>query len=379
MKYELKNYERILLKLVENNLFKGKVIILYGARRAGKTIMCEEILKKYPNSKYINCELMQNKDALETTNDTKLKDFFGDNKLIVLDEAQKIKDIGLVLKIITDTFPDIQIIATGSSSFELANKTGEALTGRARRYLLYPLSIQEIKQRYNAVDLDAKMENILRFGMYPSVFDRSEQEMRDELNEIASNYLYKDLFQFSGVRKPDVLVDLLKALALQIGNEVSLTELANKLEKNSHIVETYLNILEQSFIVFKVRSFSRNLRKEIGKKYKIYFYDLGIRNSLIQNFNPINIRDDIGALWENFCLSERMKNNNNNQLLSNYYFWRTYNGQEIDWVEERDGKLFAYEMKWGKKIPSVPSAWRENYLNSEFKVINRDNYLEFIS
>lgn len=282
------------------------------------------------------------------------------------------------MKIIADTFPEIQIIATGSSSFELANKTGEALTGRARRYLLYPLAIEEIKQKYHAVDLGAKLENILRFGTYPSVFDQPEKEAMEELNEIASNYLYKDLFQYSGIRKPDLLIDLLKALALQVGNEVSLTELANLLGKNSHTIESYLNLLEQSFIVFKVRSFSRNLRKEIGKKYKIYFYDLGIRNSLIQNFNPLDIRNDIGALWENFCLAERMKHNNNNRILANYYFWRTYDGQEIDWVEEREGKLFAYEIKWRNKNPEAPRIWQETYPNSEYKIINKNNYLEFV-
>lgn len=378
MKYKLAHIDRFLLKLVENNLFNGKIIIIYGARQVGKTTMCREILKKAKNGKYINCELMQNKAALETTNDKKLKDFLGTSDLIVLDEAQKIKNIGLVLKIIADTFPKIQIIATGSSSFELANKTGEALTGRARRYLLYPLAIEEIKQKYNTVDLDAKLENILRFGTYPSIFDLPEKEAIEELNEIASNYLYKDLFQYSGIRKPDLLVDLLKALALQLGNEVSLAELSNLLGKNSHTIETYLNLLEQSFIIFKVRSFSRNLRKEIGKRYKIYFYDLGIRNSLIQNFNPLDIRNDVGALWENFCLAERMKHNNNNRIMANYYFWRTYDGQEIDWIEEREGKLFAFEIKWGNKKPEAPRAWREAYPESEYMIINKDNYLEFV-
>lgn len=369
---------RILLKTVENSLFKGKIVIIYGARQVGKTTLCKEILKKTKKSKYINCELLQNKTALETTNDKKLKDFFGDSDLIILDEAQKIKDIGLVLKIIADTFPEKQIIATGSSSFELANKTGEALTGRARRFMLYPLAIEEIRQKYSIADLNARLDNILRYGTYPSVFDQSEKEATEELMEIASNYLYKDLFQFSGIRKPDILVDLLKALALQVGNEVSLTELANLLGKNSHTIETYLSLLEQSFIIFKVRSFSRNLRKEISKKYKIYFYDLGIRNSLIQNFNQLDIRNDAGALWENFCLAERMKHNNNNRIFANYYFWRTYDGQEIDWVEEREGKLFAYEIKWGKKNPLAPKVWLENYPDSEYVVVNKDNFLDFV-
>ncbi len=379
MNYEPKILPRILQSQIEESLFKGKIIILYGARHVGKTTLCKEILKKYPqNNKYINCELLQNKTALETTNDEKLKDFLGSAKLVILDEAQKIKDIGLVLKIIADTFPETQIIATGSSSFELANKTSESLTGRARRYLLYPFSVQEIRQEEDLFDLNAKLENILRFGTYPSVFGCSEDEATEELLEIASNYLYKDILEFSGLRKPDLILNLLKALSLQLGNEISASELANLLNQNSHTIENYLTLLEQSFIIFRIRSFSRNLRKEIGKNYKVYFYDLGIRNSLIQNFNQLDLRNDIGALWENFCVLERIKCNSNNRIFANYYFWRTYDQKEIDFVEERGGKLFGYEIKWGNKKCKEPKLWKETYPNAEFKIINGDNYLDFI-
>jgi len=378
MNYESKILPRILQSQIEKNLFKGKIIILYGARQVGKTTLCKEILKKYSqDSKYINCELLQNRTALETTNDKKLKDFLGNTKLVVLDEAQKIKDIGLILKIIVDTFPEIQIIATGSSSFELANKTSEPLTGRARRYLLYPFSIQEIKQQSDLFSLNAKLENILRFGTYPSVFNCSEDEATEELLEIASNYLYKDILEFSGLRKPDLIFDLLKALSLQLGNEVSMSELANLLGKNSHTIENYLTLLEQCFIVFRVKSFSRNLRKEISKNYKVYFYDLGIRNSLIQNFNQLELRNDTGALWENFCVLERIKRNNNNRIFANYYFWRTYDQKEIDYIEERDGKLFAFEFKWKKDKQKPPREFLETYPDSEFQVINKDNYWDF--
>ena len=379
MNYKSKILHRFLQNQIEKTLFKGKIIIIYGARQVGKTTLCKEILKKYPqNSKYINCELLQNKIALETTNDKKLKDFLGNTKLVVLDEAQKIKDIGLILKIIADTFPEIQIIATGSSSFELANKTSEPLTGRARRYLLYPFSIQEIMQESDLFDLNAKLENILRFGIYPSVFNCPEDEATEELLEIASNYLYKDILAFSGLRKPDLVLNLLKALSLQLGNEVSLSELANLLGKNSHTIENYLTLLEQSFIVFRVKSFSRNLRKEIAKKYKVYFYDLGIRNSLIQNFNQLELRNDVGALWENFCVLERMKRNNNNRIFANYYFWRTYDQKEIDYIEEREGKLFAFEFKWGKGKQKFPREFLETYPNSEFQNINQENYIDFV-
>ena len=380
MNYKPKILPRLLQSQIEKNLFKGKIIILYGARQVGKTTLCQEILKKYPqDSKYINCELLQNKTALETTNDKKLKDFLGNTKLVVLDEAQKIKDVGLILKIIADTFPEIQIIATGSSSFELANKTSEPLTGRARRYLLYPFSIQEIRQELDLFDLDAKLENILRFGTYPNVFNRSEDEAAEELLEIASNYLYKDILEFSGLRKPDLVFNLLKALALQLGNEVSMSELANLLGKNSHTIENYLTLLEQCFIVFRVRSFSRNLRKEIGKKYKVYFYDLGIRNSLIQNFNQLELRSDVGALWENFCILERIKRNSNNRIFANYYFWRTYDQKEIDYIEERNGKLSAFEFKWKKDKQKPPQEFLDTYENSEFKIVNKNNYWEFLN
>ena len=378
MNYEPKILPRLLQSQIENNLFKGKIIIIYGARQVGKTTLCKEILKKYPqNSKYINCELLQNKTALETTNDKKLKDFLGNTKLVILDEAQKIKDIGLILKIIADTFPKIQIIATGSSSFELANKTSEPLTGRARRYLLYPFSIQEIRQESDLFDLSAQLENILRFGTYPSVFGRSEDEAEEELLEIASNYLYKDILEFSGLRKPDLVLNLLKALSLQLGNEVSASELANLLGKNSHTIESYITLLEQCFIIFRVRSFSRNLRKEISKNYKVYFYDLGIRNSLIQNFNQLELRNDVGTLWENFCVLERIKRNSNNRVFANYYFWRTYTQKEIDYIEERDGKLFAFEFKWNADKKKIPEEFLNTYKNSEFKIINRENYWEF--
>ncbi|RKY35435.1 MAG: ATPase [Candidatus Omnitrophota bacterium] len=379
MNYKSNFFTRLLQKKVENTFLKGKIVIIYGARQVGKTSLCKEILRKYPqNSKYIDCELLQNKTALETTNAKKLKDFLGNNKLVVLDEAQKIKDIVSVLNLIAHTYPEIQIIATGSSSFELANKTSESLTGRVRRYLLYPLSVEELSQKFSPLDLDAKLESILCFGTYPCVFGGSIEESIEKLSAIASNYLYKDVFQFSGIRKPDLLAGLLNVIALQLGNEVSIAELADLLNQNSHTIESYLNLLEQCFIVFKIKSFSRNLKGEIGKKYKIYFNDLGIRNSLIQNFNPLEIRNDSSALWENFCFLERIKYNHNNRIFANYYFWRTYSRQEIDYIEERNTKLYAFEFKWGKGKKKVCKEFLDTYQNSEFKVINRDNYRDFV-
>ncbi|MFO7806955.1 MAG: ATP-binding protein [Candidatus Moraniibacteriota bacterium] len=370
---------RTLESRIRENLFKGKIVIIYGARQVGKTTMCKRILKDYPSGKYINCELIQNKSILEKSNDKKLKAYLGKSNLVILDEAQKVENIGLTLKIIADNFTDLQVIATGSSSFDLANKTAEPLTGRARRFLLYPLSVEEIMEKYDIADIEAKLENILRFGLYPGVFGCSNEEAENQLYEIASNYLYRDLFQFSGIRKPSLLIDILKALSLQLGNEVSSAELANLIGKNSHTVESYLDLLEQSFIIFRVGSFSRNLRKEIGKKYKIYFYDLGIRNSLIQNFNALEVRNDKGALWENFCILERIKANNNSGKRANYYFWRTYDQKEVDLVEERGGKLFGYDFKYNNKKAKAPKDWLETYENASFKVVNKDNYLDFIT
>ena len=360
---------------IQKNLFKGKVIIIYGARRVGKTTLVKQILKAYPKGKYINCELLQNKTALETTNSENLKDIIGNHKLVVLDEAQSIRNIGLVLKIIVDTFPVTQIIATGSSSFDLASEISEPLTGRMRKYTLYPFSYNEIARMYSLADLKAQIEGYLRFGLYPEVYDKNEEDSIEELNELASNYLYKDVLQYQNIKKPNLIIDLLRALALQLGSEVSLHELAILLKQNSHTVLRYIELLEKSFVIFRLRAFSRNLRNEISKTQKIYFFDLGIRNSLIQNFNPVALRNDTGGLWENFCILERMKYLENNRKFVNNYFWRTYNQQEIDYIEEYGGMLHAFEFKYAtnKKV-TIPKAFSSSYPEHSFTLITPDNF-----
>ena len=362
------------------NLFQGKVIIVYGARRVGKTTLVKQVLKKHPKSKYINCELLQNRTALETTNSTLLKDIIGSNKLVVLDEAQSIPDIGLTLKIIADTFPDTQIIATGSSSFDLANKISEPLTGRMRKYTLYPFSFNEISRVYSLVDLMAQKDRYLRFGLYPEVYDKNEDDAIEELNELASNYLYKDVLQYQNIKKPSLIVDLLRALALQLGSEVSIHELAKLLKQNSHTVLRYIELLEKSFVIFRLRAFSRNMRTEISKTQKIYFFDLGIRNSLIQNYNPLALRNDTGGLWENFCILERMKYLENNRKFVNTYFWRTYNQQEINYLEEFGGTLHAFEFKYstGKK-GSIPNAFSRAYPKHSFTQITPGDFHQLFS
>lgn len=370
---------RLLQKKIIKNLFKGNVIIIYGARQVGKTTLVKQIIKNSKKkSKYLNCEILSVRDQLKDPEPEKLKFFLGDAKLIVLDEVQKIENIGLILKILIDTYPDLQIIATGSSSFDLANKVNEPLTGRALEFKLYPLSIQELKESKDLFDVESKIEKLLTLGSYPEVFLLDKEDAIQKIDQISSSYLFKDVLSFEGLKKPTVLIKLLKMLALQIGSEVNYNELSNSLDIDRKTVEKYIDILEKCFIIFKLNAFSRNLRKEVSKSFKIYFYDLGIRNSLIQNYNPLEIRNDAGALWENFCIVERIKRNSYNNIFANYYFWRTYTQKEIDFIEEREGGLFAFEIKWKKNIKSVPKEFLEKYENSEFEIINRDNYYKFL-
>jgi len=370
---------RLIQPQIEERLFKKKVIIIYGARQVGKTTLVKRIFDKYNDKKlYLNCELLSVQRGLSISEAEKLKSYLGENKLIILDEAQKIANIGSILKILIDTYPNIQIIATGSSSFDLANKINEPLTGRTHTFILYPFSISEIKQRNSRFEIEAKLENILRFGFYPEVFFLSEDDARSRLDEISSNYLYKDILSFEGVKKSSIIVNLLQLLALQLGNEVSYSEIAKQLGVSRLTVQKYLDLLEQSFVIFTLKSFSRNLRKEISKSVKIYFYDLGIRNSLIQNFNQLEIRNDRDALWENFCIMERIKHNSNNRIFANYYFWRTYTQKEIDYIEEKDGKLFAFEFKWNADKKKIPQEFLNTYSDSEFETINRENYWDFV-
>ncbi|MCC5933314.1 MAG: ATP-binding protein [Balneolales bacterium] len=365
---------------IQKLLFKGKVIILYGARRTGKTTLSKALLAGFGDeARYINCEILQYRQALETTNTALLNDFLGNYKVIVLDEAQSIPNIGLTLKVLADTRPDIQLIATGSSSFDMAQSVSEPLTGRSRTFTLYPFSLTEISQETLPVDWDARLENMLRFGMYPDVYGQPEEEALEELRDISTNYLYKDVLQFNQLKRSDLLFKLLQALALQLGHEVSYNELAKLLGENHHTIRNYIELLEKSFVVFRLGSFSRNLRKELSKSFKVYFLDNGIRNSLINNFNPLSQRDDTGALWENFCVTERMKLLHNQRQFPNRYFWRTYDRKEIDYLEEAGGRLSTFEFKWNPNAKvRKPAEFFETYPNSSFEVITRENYRGFL-
>lgn len=392
-------FKRSIQENIEQWLFKGKVIIIYGARQVGKTTLSLEILKKYAeldkeinidqftfsdkNSpyKYLNCDLISVRKALEIQDNEALISYIGSNtKFIVIDEAQRVENIGLTLKILVDTYPELQIIATGSSSFDLSNKIKEPLTGRAFEFMLYPLSIGEFSSKYDFFALEIKLENILRFGCYPAIVDKSEEEARMFLASIASNYLYKDILEFENVKNSKALFNLLELLALQLGNEVSYQELANNLGINVLTVKRYIDLLEKCFVVFTLHAFSRNKRKEITKSVKIYFYDVGIRNALIEGFNRLDMRTDTGALWENFCIIERLKYNQANRRHVNKYFWRNYEQKEIDYIEEYSGQLDGYEFKWGKESRKYkpPKAFVDNYENAIVKRIDRQNYHEFL-
>lgn len=364
---------------IEKQLFRGKVVILFGPRRVGKTTLSKHLISIHENSRYINCDLLENKTALQTTNSSILKGFLGNYRLVVLDEAQKISDIGRILKIISDTFPEIQLIATGSSSFELGNKTAEPLTGRSREYLLLPFSLPELLSIKDKINIHADLERIMRFGLYPEVYSLPEHEAIEELNQIASKYLYKDILQFEVIKRPNLILNLLSALALQIGNEVSLNELSRLLSETVPTIKRYLDLLEQAFVIFRLRSYSRNVRNEIAKGQKIYFYDLGIRNALIRNFNPMHIRNDTGGIWENFCIVERMKYNLNHRRFVNTWFWRTYDQKEVDFIEEDGGKLSAFEFKFSQqRKPVARNKFLEIYPDASLVTITRENYLDFL-
>ena len=372
---------RTLQKPIEEALFKGKVIVIFGARRVGKTTLVKQIISTRPGSKYINCELGQNQDALETTNTDLLISYLGKKTSIaVLDEAQHVRNIGIVLKVLADTFPNLQLIVTGSSGFDLVNKIAEPLTGRSRLFQLLPFSFEELLQVKDLLTLKSSADTIMRFGLYPEVYDKTEEVAIEELDNIAVNYLYKDLLMFENLRRSDLIRGLVKAIALQLGNQVSLNNLANMLGENVHTIKKYLELLEKTFVIFRLSSFSRNLRNEINKGMKIYFLDPGIRNSIIRNFNPMDIRTDTGGLWENFFIVERMKYHNNHRRMVNYYFWRTYQKDEIDLIEEMNGKMTAFECKYNprKKI-SLPNTFTETYPDSSQVIITPDTFWKYIT
>jgi predicted AAA+ superfamily ATPase len=361
-------------------LRKGKVFVLYGPRRVGKTELINKFLGNFDGKIFKGTgDDMDVREILSSQKLSRFKLFFSGYDLVFIDEAQRIPDVGYALKLLVDHFPELIIVVSGSSSFDLSGKLGEPLTGRNILRSLYPLSVIELWQQYGGMHVVHRLEELLIFGAYPEVLKSDAyDEKREYLYAIRDAYLLKDILELENVRNPSKLSDLLKLLAFQIGQEVSLGELSNHLGMAKQSIERYLDLLEKTFVIRRVGGFSRNLRKEITKTSRYYFWDNGVRNAVISNFNLPDIRNDMGMLWENFMVMERLKRNEYQRVFANYYFWRTYDRQEIDLVEERNGQLSGFEFKWIPRKVKPPKAWLDAYPDAGYHVVSRDNFLEFL-
>ncbi len=373
--------ERKILERIKENDIPKKVIIIYGARQVGKTTMVKEILSTTnQKAEYFNCDYFDVQSLFAYENAGNFENIVKNYDLIVLDEAHRIVNIGLVLKILHDEFPHLRVIATGSSSFDLSNKINEPLTGRKIIYHLFPFSYNEFDETLSVLNSKRNFARILRFGLYPSVILKDDKHAKENLQEITSSYLFKDILEFQYLKKPEILLNLLKLLAFQISHEVSYTELAGKLQVDQTVIQRYIQLLEDNHIIFRLPALKRNLRNEVAKSRKVYFWDLGVRNAIIQRTAGLDTRDDQGQLWENFCVAERLK------MLSyeysgdyNVYFWRTYSQKEIDFIEEREGKLRAFEFKWSdKKQPKIPEDFKSSYPDVLYKTISPGNFVSEI-
>lgn len=361
---------------ISAKLGKGKAIIIVGPRQVGKTTLIKTILEKQEHL-FLDADDPTTRKLLTNPNTEQLKSIIGKNNIVFIDEAQRIENIGITLKIITDQFKDVQLLVSGSSAFELTNKINEPLTGRKWEYQLFPISWKEFEDDIGFVKATQQLEMRLIYGMYPDVINHTGESF-EVLKELANSYLYKDILAFSTIRKPEILEKLLQALALQIGNEVSYNELSQLLGIDKNTVSNYIDVLEKAFVIFRLKSFSHNLRNEIKTNQKIYFYDTGIRNMIIGNFTTLELRQDKGALWENFLISERMKKNSYENSLARPYFWRTVQQQEVDYVEESSGKITGYEIKWNEKAKfKIPKLFNDTY-NTETVMLNRDNFRSFL-
>jgi uncharacterized protein len=373
---------RLLSAQIKNKITQStKIVIMYGARQVGKTTLVNHIVDELAlKTLRIDAEDARYTGVLSSKDVERLKSLVTGYELVVIDEAQQIPEIGTTLKLLHDHMPKVRVIVTGSSSFDLSNKVMEPLTGRHWSYTLYPISYGELSLDKNPFELDAYLEDALVYGTYPEIFSiQSVEEKKEFLNRLCSSYLFKDVLQVAQVRNSLKLQQLLKLLAYQIGSQVSLSELATRLDMGKDTVARYIDLLEKSFVVFRLGGLSRNLRNEVTKMDKIYFYDLGIRNSLIDTLKPLDDRNDGGQLWENFLISERIKHNSYLGRRFSPYFWRLSTGAEIDYVEEAEGIYQGYEFKWGDKQAKPPASWELGYPNSMFMTINRKNYLSFIT
>jgi predicted AAA+ superfamily ATPase len=370
--------ERELLETLQKSLLKQKVILLFGARQTGKTTLLKSLIGTEESVLWLNGDENDVRLMLQNQSSLSLKSLIGNHKIIIIDEAQRIDDIGLTIKLVHDNYPEIKIIATGSSSFELKNKTNEPLTGRKLEFKLFPFSTKELINHFGKLHETRLLQHRMVYGYYPDIINNSGDEI-ELLKNLADSYLFKDILMLDGIKKPEKLIKLLQSLSFQVGSQVSYNEIATLVGLDSKTIERYIDLLEQSFVVFRLNSFSRNLRNELKFSRKIYFYDNGIRNAVINNFSPTVIRQDTGILWENYLVSERMKRNNYHKNFCNTFFWRTKAQQEIDYLEEKDGKLFAFEFKWNsKKNTKITKTFTSNYPEAEIQIITPENYLDFV-
>lgn len=366
--------------IIKKKLFKSKAIIISGPRQVGKTTLVRSIVNSVAEPYlWFNGDEPSTISIFNNISSADMKQLFGKNKIVVIDEAQKINNIGLILKIIVDTFPDIQLIATGSSSFELANEVNEPLTGRKFEYFLFPISYNELINEFGTLKEKEYLSQRLIYGSYPEIINNPE-DARENLNLLSDSYLYKDLLSLETIKKPALLIKLLQALSWQCGSEVSFNELAQTIGSDPKTVEKYIDLLEKAYVIFRLQPLSRNLRNELKKTRKVYFYDNGIRNAIIGNFDRLDLRQDIGALWENYLISERKKIIEYKRIYGNQFFWRTAQKQEIDYIEERDGIFNAYEFKYNpKKKARLSKTFSKAYPAHSFSLVNNNNYNDFLT
>lgn len=376
MKIPRKLTNIVLEKLVSSD----KGVVIYGARQVGKTTLVNEVIGKLGlKTLTVNGDRSRYVDVLSSRDLGKIKDLVAGYELLFVDEAQRIPEIGLNLKIIRDEMPELKLVVTGSSSLDLASRISEPLTGRVWTYKLYPISIGELSGGQNDFELNTQLDERLIYGSYPEIINTQGGGPKKEYLQMLSDaYLYKDLLELGGLKNSSKIRDLLKLLAFQVGFEVSLSELGSSLDMSKNTVSKYIDFLEKSYVVFRLSGLSRNLRKEVGKMDKIYFYDLGVRNILIDNLKSLKDRNDVGQLWENFLVAERIKKKAYSGDYPGIYFWRTYTGAELDYVEEGGGKLSGFEFKYSQKAPRVPKSWLEAYPGSDFEVVDRNNWLDFV-
>ena len=367
------NIKRHIKQQIESSLYKGKIIVIYGARQVGKTTLVKEIISTIPKSVYFSCDEPDVRDALTDKTSSSMKAFLGSSSVLVLDEAQRVPNIGISLKLLHDTFPEMQIIATGSSSFDLANKIVEPLTGRNISFTLYPISYAEYADNLGILEAKRMLEHRMIFGMYPAIINNKENPT-NEIKRLTEDYLFKDVLRVESIRKPIIVEKLARLLAMQVGGEVSYNEIAQKLEVSRPTVISYVRLLEQSFVIFRLPPFGRNPRNEITRFEKIYFYDTGIRNALVDDFSPLENRKDTGQIFENFCIVERLKQCQRVAKNPHHYFWRTRDGAEVDLIEEESKTIRAFECKW-KTGSFKTRAWNNTFPNVPITLLNSDNVL----